>query len=158
MLFCLPFIWSPIYNLWKLYFYRLEGYYMELLLFQLIFNFSISQHGLEALFGFCFFDFRFDLNLFFPFFFQIGLFPSLLSFSFSCILSSFSSSSLISDLAFLLSLTWKSTFYFDTVLILCSLLFDLRLSLSYDLRFYYVLFYVLSWHCYFLAWSCLKGI
>lgn len=155
-LFCLLFIWFSVYNLWKLYLDRLEGYYVELLLFQLIFNFSMSQHGLEAVFGFCSFDFRFVLNLFFlDWSFPLPFLPS---FSFSCILFSFSSSSLISGLAFLLSLTWEQAFSFDTGLALSPLLFDLRLSLSYVLHFYHVLFYMLSWHCYFLAWSPPKGI
>lgn len=160
-LFCLPFIWFPIYSLRMLYLDRLEGYYVGLLLFQLIFNFSMSQHGLEAFFGFCSFHFGFVLNLSFFYYFLISdwsfslLF--LLSFYFSCILSSLPSSSLISDLAFLLSLTWESTFPFDTGSAFSPLLFDLRLSLSYVLRFYYVIFYTVCWHCYFLAWSSSRG-
>lgn len=105
-LFCLLFIWFPNYSLWKLYLDRLEGYSVKLLLFQPIFNFSMSPHGLEALFCILSFWLQFCQFCrgvgFFVFFFFLNwsfALPFLLPFSFRCILSS-SSSSLISGLPF----------------------------------------------------------
>lgn len=115
--------------------------------------FSMSQHDLEALFGFYSFHIRLVLNLFSPRFLFSP--PFLLSFSFSCILSSFSSSSLISGLAFLFYLTRDQAFLLTQD---WHSPFSLTLDLAFLRSLIFVIFYVLCWHCYFLSWSSSKGI